>query len=246
MKRLICVLFTLLLLLTGCGNEKPADSQSSTPSKTESDSSHSEFYVRNTSVDKILYYFNDVAFGEEYNDGKQFITKWADPIMFMLHGNYTMDDYAKINEFVDFLNSIEGFPGIMEIHDKSTANLNFHFLNRTDMTNKTSTMANGELADGFASFQYYNDSGIIYIGNVYICTELDQEKRDSVILEEFYQICGIVRDTTFRRDSIIYQRGDAPKLSDEDISIFKLLYNEDIKPNMTMSEVDEVIRKIYY
>lgn len=238
MKRLFCVIFALLLLLTGCS---AAPDDNGTPSNTDS-GEHSVYYADRVSVDKMAYYFNDVCFGNEYGATKSIITKWQDPIMYYIDGTVSMNDYEVINGFIDFLNNIDGFPGIMEIHDKSQANLVLHFYGLAQFKNEVDT----EGAAGLATFNYNNNTGVITDGDVYICTDEPESERKSIILEEMYQVLGPTKDTLVRKDSIIYQRGNAPQLSKEDKSIISLLYSSRITPGMSMAESEEIIREIYY
>ncbi len=234
MKRLLALLFVISLLLTGCDNK-------STPSDTPSDN-HSVYYADRVSVDKIAYYFNDVCFGNEYGSAKDKITKWQDPIMLYIDGVATMTDYEVLTDFLDYLNNIDGFPGIMQIYDKAQANLVVHFYGLEQFRNEVEVQD----ADGFATFNFQTDTGIITDGNIYIRTDISQADRSSIILEEIYQILGPTKDTLVRKDSIIYQRGNAAALSKEDKSIISMLYNSHITPGMTMAQSEEVIREIYY
>lgn len=241
MKRLLCVILAIPFILAGC-SQSGADTQeqSSTP-KNDADN-HSVYYADRVSVDKMAYYFNDVCFGNEYGDAKEKITKWQDPIMFYIDGVATMDDYHTLNGFVDYLNSIDGFPGIMQIHDRSQANLVIHFYGLAEFN----AAVNVSDADGFATFNFQTDTGVITDGSVYIRSDINQTDRSSIILEEVYQILGPTKDTLVRKDSIIYQRGNAPALSKEDKSIISLLYSSRITPGMSMLESEEIIRELYY
>ncbi len=237
MKRLLCFAFTLVLLLAGCNGTD------NTPTDANSDK-HSVYYADRVSVDKMAYYFNDVCYGSEYGASvsKQTLTKWQDPIMLYIDGVATMSDYEILTDFLDFLNDIDGFPGIMQIHDKTQANLVIHFYGQAQFAAETERND----ADGLATYNYNNQTGVITDGDVYIRTDIDQTNRNSVILEEMYQILGPTKDTLVRKDSIIYQRGNAPKLSKEDESIMRLLYCERITPGMTAAQSEEIIREIYY
>ena len=237
MKRLLCLLFAISLLLTGCNSNT-----SNTPSNSDGEK-HSVYYADRVSVDKMAYYFNDVCFSNEYDvHAKQTVVKWQDPIMLYIDGVATMTDYEVLNNFLDFLNNIEGFPGIMQIHDKTQANLVIHFLGLAQFRDEVPVQD----AIGYASYNYNNATSTITDGDVFILTDTDQTERNSVILEEVYQILGPTKDTLVRKDSIIYQRGNVEKLSDVDKSIMRLLYCERITPGMTMTQSEEIIREIYY
>lgn len=245
MKRLLCLLFAISLLLTGCA-QSSTDTQSNQSSKPDTpnteDDNHSVYYADRVNVNTMAFYFNDVCFGNEYGDAKQIITKWQDPIMFYVDGVATIPDYEVLNSFIDFLNNIDGFPGIMQIHDRSQANLVLNFCGLAEF-NQHSLEQN---ANGFATFNYTTATGVITDGQIYIRTDIDQTTRSSVILEEVYQILGPTKDTLLRNDSIIYQHGDVSELSKEDKSIISLLYNSRITAGMTPMQSEEIIREIYY
>lgn len=226
--------------MTGCST---TNTDSSVPSGTNGDN-HSVYYADRVSVDKMAYYFNDVCFGSEYGASlsKQTLAKWQDPIMLYIDGVATMSDYEVLMDFLDFLNDIDGFPGIMQIRDKTQANLVVHFYGQAQFITET----NRNDADGLATFNYETATGVITDGDVYIRTDIDQTNRNSVILEELYQVLGPTKDTLVRKDSIIYQRSNPEKLSDVDKSIMRLLYCERITAGMTAAESEEIIREVYY
>ena len=242
MKRLLCLIFAIALLLSGCSQGDTDSSPDQNSNSKPETGNHSIYYADRVSVDKIAYYFNDVCYGNEYGNSKEILTKWQDPIMFYIDGVATMSDYEVLNEFVDFLNNIDGFPGIMQIHDRAQANLVINFCGLAEFNQHSSE----QNADGFATFNYTTATGVITDGKIYIRTDINQATRSSVILEEVYQILGPTKDTLVRKDSIIYQRGDALELSKEDKSIISMLYNNRITAGMSPIQTEEIIREIYY
>lgn len=255
MKRLLC-LFISALLLTGCSakfidntNTTTGDNSTNNTNSNNNSSTntveppkHSNYYIEELTADEIVYYFNDVCFGNEYGDEKNIITKWYDPITVYIEGTPTNKDFEILNEFISFLNNIDGFPTITIINDISATNLIINFCNLEEF-NANSPELN---ADGFATYNYITETGIITDGSVYIRSDIDQTLRNSVILEELYQILGPTNDTLIREDSIIYQYGDTLELSKIDKIIIAMLYNKNITYGMDTVKTEEVIRKIYY
>lgn len=255
MKRLLC-LFISTLLLAGCSakfidNTNITNSDNSTNNTNSNNNSstntveppkHSNYYIEELTADEIVYYFNDVCFGNEYGDEKNIITKWYDPILFYIEGYPTSEDFEVLNGLINFLNNIDGFPGITRTSNKSTANLVVNFCDLYTF-NTYSPELN---ADGFATFNYITATGVITDGSVYIRSDIDQTLRNSVILEELYQILGPTTDTVIREDSIINQYGDALELSKIDKIIIAMLYNKNITYGMDTVKTEEVIREIYY
>ena len=77
--------------------------------------------------------------------------------------------------------------------------------------------------------------------------DLDQEVRNSVILEEIFNGLGPVQDTDLREDSIAYSGYSIPQeLTEIDELILKLLYHPDIVCGMNAQECEAVIRQLYY
>ena len=80
-----------------------------------------------------------------------------------------------------------------------------------------------------------------------IRTDIDQQVRNSVIMEEIYNGLGPVQDTSLRKDSIIYSGFSQPQwLTAVDELIVKLLYHPDIKCGMDAAACESVIRSVYY
>lgn len=99
--------------------------------------------------------------------------------------------------------------------------------------------------DGGVTFWYEMDE--IYSATICIRTDIAQEIRNSVILEEIYNGLGPVQDTDLREDSLIWSGYSTPQWpTDEDMLLLKLLYHPDLKPGMNSEQCAAAIRKLYY
>ena len=99
--------------------------------------------------------------------------------------------------------------------------------------------------DGGVTFWYLDDE--IYDATICYRTDLSQQLRNSVILEEIYNGLGPIQDTDLRPDSIIYAEFSQPqKLTEMDELILRLLYHPQMKCGMTADECEAVIRRLYY
>ena len=206
---------------------------------------HSEFYNPNVSVDDIILYFNEIAFGAEYiNDGNPYkLQKWNEAIYYIIIGDYTSEDLVTLSTFIDWLNTIEGFPGIYETKDLTKANLKINFCTQDTLVSIMGS--NFEKTDGAVTFWYEND--IIYDAVIYYRTDLNQHLRNSVIIEEIYNGLGFINDTNLRTDSIIYSEFSEPQeLTEIDKILLKILYNKELKNGMNADECEQVIRTLYY
>lgn len=206
---------------------------------------HSELYNPNISIDEIILYFNEIAFGAEYiNGGDPYkLQKWNEPIYYIINGDYTDEDLITLSTFTNWLNTIEGFPGIYETKDSTQANLKIYFCTENTMLSIMGDNFKG--SDGAVTFWYTND--IIYDAVICYRTDLNQYLRNSVIIEEIYNGLGLINDTTLRKDSIIYSEFSQPQeLTEIDEILLKILYNKELKNGMNAAECEQVIRKIYY
>jgi len=206
---------------------------------------HSKFYIPGVSVEDVILYFNEVAFGAEViNSGDPYrLQKWNDPIYYFIKGDYTEEDSATLLKFNNWLNNIEGFPGIYETKDVTKTNLNIYFCDQETML---AIMGNEFYGmDGTVNFWYTND--IIETAVICYRTDLEQYVRNSVIIEEIYNGLGLIQDTSLRKDSIIYSEFSTPQeLTKIDELLLKLLYAKELKNGMNANECEEVIRQLYY
>lgn len=206
---------------------------------------HSPMYIPGVAVEDVILYFNEVCLDSEFvNSGDpSFIQKWTEPLYYTLEGPCTDSDIATINAFTNWLNSVDGFPGIFPTEDPAKRNLRICFSDRQGMLSLMGP--NFENMDGAVTFWYMDNS--IYNAIICVLSNLDQPLRNSVILEEIYNGLGPIQDTVLRPDSIIYQEFSQNQwLSPMDELILRLLYHPDIQPGMNAQECEQIIRGIYY
>ena len=267
MKRLLSVSLCAFLLTACCGNPaatKPTATipvtattetipicatepveETVVPTATPTESTHSALYIPDTDAEDVITWFNEVCLAAEFiNSGDpSFLQKWDSPIFYMIYGEPTDDDLAILETFVQWLNTLEGFPGIREAANAQGANLNIHFCTHEEML---SIM--GEWTydlDGAVTFWY--DNNRVHDAIVCVRTDLNQHLRNSVILEELYNGLGPIQDTSLRQDSLIYGGYSEPQeLTKIDKLILQLLYHPDMKCGMDSTQCEEVIRSIYY
>ena len=207
------------------------------------------YFLEGYSAEQIADYFCEVALSVEYNHGSGDATalqKWNNPIFFGVYGEYTDEDVALINSFASQLNEIIGLPGMHPAPNAAMENFTIRFMNRQDMNASAGYVVNGEYADGITLWDYYTDSNEIYNTRIWICSEISQYTRNSVILEEIVNSLGLGNDTELREDSIIYQFYSEPQeLSEVDWLLLRLLYNEEMYSGIHETECRELISKLY-
>lgn len=251
-------LLCALLLLCACaapshsGTENspeqssPSEPGTSSPSHSQSDTpQHSPLYIPDVSPDEILLYFNEVCLDAEIGNGGDFtkLQKWASPIYYCIHGDYTAEDMAVFTSFAGWLNTVDGFPGIYEASTADQSNLNIYFCSISEMVSRMGDWTYG--LDGAVTFWYTNHE----IDNAIICyrSDIDQQIRNSVILEEIYNGLGPIQDTSRRVDSIIYSGYSTPQsLTAIDELLLRLLYHPQLTCGMDSAQCETVIRQLYY
>ena len=225
---------------------EPAPTEPEVTEPAETIPEHSPLYLENVPVEDVIRWFNEVSLDSEFSDGGDatLVQKWDEPIAFMVHGDYTEEDWATLTRFTQWLNTLEGFPGISETQDSAEANLNIHF---TDAQGLVNIMGQDFVGlDGAVTFWYDGDNAI-YQEVICIRTDLEQEVRNSVIMEEIYNGLGPVQDTILREDSLIWQGYSWPQeLTAVDELILRLLYHPAIARGMNALDCEEVIRTLYY
>lgn len=206
---------------------------------------HSSLYIPGLEVEDVILYFNEVVLDAEFvsSGDPSRLQKWAVPIVYSLHGAPTEEDLTTLTGFVQWLNTIEGFPGIQEAGESWEANLAIHFCEQDRMVELLGDQF--DYMDGGVVFWY--DYDMIYDATICYRIDLDQYVRNSVILEEIYNGLGPVQDTSLREDSLIYSGYSTPQeLTEIDELILKLLYHPDMVCGMNAEECEAVIRQLYY
>ena len=206
---------------------------------------HSEFYIPGLEVDDLIAYFNEVCLDAEFvsSGNPHVLQRWETPIYYILYGDYTDEDTDTLYALTDWLNTIEGFPGIYKTQEPGEANLRIHFCSQDEMILLMGDQFSG--MDGAVSFWYMDD--VIYDAIICYRSDLGQYLRNSVIMEEIYNGLGPIQDTSLREDSIIYQYySETQRLSSIDKLIMRLLYHPDMQAGMDASECEQVIRALYY
>ena len=207
---------------------------------------HSELYIPGVNVEDVILYFSEVCLDAEIiNSGDPSrLQRWEMPIRYICNGVYTDEDKSTLDTFVEWLNTLEGFPGMEETKESSLANLRIHFCDQAEYLKVMGQGYSG--TDGSVTF-WYNGADEIYDAIIGYRTDIDQEIRNSVILEEIYNGLGPIQDTQLRLDSIIYSGYTIPQsLTQVDELILKLLYHPQMKCGMNAADCEEVIRLLYY
>lgn len=216
-----------------------------TAAPEETESVHSDLYIPGLSVEDVTVYFNEVCLDAEYaNSGDaSLLQRWEAPIYYTIYGDHTDEDMAILNGFTAWLNTIEGFPGIAETEGDTITNMYIHFCPQSELI----SLMGDEFSNSDGAVTFWYDDNIIYNARICCRTDIDQNTRNSVILEELYNGLGPIQDTALRHDSIIFTGFSTPQgLTEVDELIMTLLYHPDMACGMTAAECEQIIRQLYY
>ncbi len=206
---------------------------------------HSELYIPEVPIEDVITYFNEVCLAAEFvNSGNpNLLQKWIAPIYYTIDGDMTDEDIAILTRFTQWLNTVEGFPGIYETEEAYRANLEIYFCDQQSLIDRMGE--NFYNMDGAVTFWYSENQ--IYREIICYRTDIQQQVRNSVIQEEIYNGLGPIQDTDLRKESIIYSGYSEPQmLTQIDELILKLLYHPQMLCGMNAEECESVIRQLYY
>lgn len=253
MHKQLLLILVLSFFLTGCAPPSPAPETALpretaaapvTVPATEAAAEPSSLIIPGITQEDVIRYFNEICLDAEFvhSGDPSRLQKWDVPIRYWIYGSPTPEDLTVFTGFRDWLNTIDGFPGIGEAEEPNEVNLRIHFCSQEDMLSLMGEDFSG--TDGAVTFWYDNDA--IYDAILCIRTDLDQELRSSVILEELYNALGPIQDTRLREDSIIYAGFSQPQeLTEVDKLLLKLLYRPELKCGMDARECEILIRELY-
>ena len=249
MKRMIALVL-LCLFLTGCAvaepqPENPLPPEQGQTGNEQSQPQHSPLYLPGLEVDEVITYFNEVCLDAEIttSGNPSLLQKWDSPIYYWIDGDYTDQDLAVLEGFAHWLNTVEGFPGIQQAESPLQAKMHIHFCLPDAMASTMGDWTYG--LDGAVTFNYRDNR--IYHATICYRSDIAQEIRNSVILEEIYNGLGPIQDTDLRSDSIIYAGYSIPQsLTAVDELLLRLLYHPQMICGMDAAQCAEVIRQLYY
>lgn len=249
--RLFLCVFLCLLLSACTVPREPAHHTAlsvtvpeTTDGGTEPTQAYSSLHLPGVSVEDVVRYFNEVCLDAEFvtSGDPSVVQKWTQPICYTLSGQITPEDRQVLAGFVQWLNTVEGFPGMEEARENQYANLRIYFCTPEELVMRMGEQFSG--LDGAVTFWYEQNE--IYDAIICCRSDLDQDLRNSVLQEELYNGLGPVQDTDLRLDSIIYSGFSQPQsLTEIDKLILTLLYHPRISCGMDAQQCETVIRELY-
>ncbi|MBO4326881.1 MAG: DUF2927 domain-containing protein [Clostridia bacterium] len=222
-----------------------AESPSPEPQETpiELTEEEAEFWKK---ANGLIGYYEDVALRSEYGDADGKVHRWTEPVRFYAAPSADLDKYENyLRAVIDRLNAVEGFPGIVFADREEEADLTLEFVSAEKMGEITGSI--GETALGYAVISWYNKTGRIFSGNIYIVCEEDSAEEDirHTLLEETTQALGLMNDSNMYPDSIFYQGySTVSELSEEDMILLRIHYSGYISEGMDANAVKEIAGRL--
>ena len=257
----VLLLLCVLCALSGClsGESTPAETANitsdvpvrtdpadqtpepaETPSTTPDSGYPPEFWQE---AEALLPYYKEVALGAEHGtvDGK--VHKWTQPILLYVRPSSDAEKYEYyIQEMIARIEAIPGFPGFVRVVNAEAAALTLEFVTVDEMNEITG--AYNDPAYGYAHVSWYNSTGALFSGSVFIVREVDSSEADVLhaLTEEFTQAMGLLNDSYKYPDSIFYQGYSlTTQFSAEDLIILKLHYSIEISAGMEYNNISAIV-----
>jgi len=224
--------------LTATATNSKGTATSTITLKWECDEQKTEIQKTYTGSEPEIEYFFEIAFGTEYGGSQSLLHKWENNIGIKVNGTPTSADLNTLNQVVTELNSLVNSISL-RIVDQNP-NIDIHF---TTMDQFASIIPNYVQGNMGYFCVWWNEIGAIYYANVLIASEgLSQQERSHLIREELTQSLGIMKDSNRYKDSIFFQGWtDTINYTPIDRTIISLLYDSQLKPNMSEDQARKVL-----
>lgn len=186
-----------------------------------------------------INYFLEIALGSEFG-GSAPIRKWNEPIRIRVTGNPTLADRQSLQAVINDLNRL--VQGISLTIDNNNPNVEVIFAPEPEFRRYEPDYQPTNL--GFFWAQWNRDT--LNRARILISTTgVTQQERSHLIREELTQSLGLMQDSYRYPDSIFYQAWTDPtQYSSIDQAVISMLYRPEIRPGMTRSQVEAVLRRM--
>ncbi len=193
------------------------------------------------SADKTFEYFKEVALKSEFGaSDKGLIKKWMVPIKLEIAGDPTPTDLETVEAVTRELKLLTRLP--IEVVKANTGNMRIRFTPEENFKKFIPTYQLGN--SGFFWLNWDETKQIIGAEILISTTGVTQKERFHLIREELTQAFGLPADSNKYPDSIFYQQWtDITEYSLLDKKLIKMLYNPQVKPGMSESQLKKLWRE---
>ena len=227
-------LFTVFVILingfagagTGLSYASEADPGESTPGLAEE-----------------VNYFLDIAFGAEFGNSTERIKKWERNVTIKVHGTPTREDMKTLEAVLSELNELTGYIRIQLVKSAGEANVSLYFVPASDFDRYLARYVRSRIGFFWA---WWDGDMTINRATVLIASDgISQDERSHLIREELTQALGLMHDSRKYPESIFYSgRSTVSQYAEMDKLAIRLLYLDQVRPNMTRNDVLEVLKSI--
>ena len=194
-----------------------------------------------------FYYFKEIALMDEGQNYVDTVRKWTKPIFFYVDGEPDELVEEALQNLIEKMNTVKGFPWITRVYDKEKANLIGCFYNDDDFleyahsgihraTKRMYGLTHVETNEN----DYTIQSAIFYVRN-----SLSDVRRVHVTTEELIQAMGLENDSYIYPDSLFFQDYSEVQVPNElDWTLFRILYHPLIQPGMNYNQCFPILSKI--
>ena len=203
--------------------------------------------------EKAFGYLREVLLNKEFGAGSGSIVRWIEsPDVVLVEGSES--SRAVLNRVTKQLNdALEGTPTKLELVIESKRDRRIEVFmvpgSRFRAIGRTRGFKVHGKQDGYVWVFWDTRKKFIQRATVMVAVDrIDGDLLEHVLLEELTQSLGPLGDTTILPESVMFQRGSnhgrAPKLSDWDCRMLKLLYGH-LKPGDEEAEVREAYHQFW-
>ncbi|BAY59276.1 hypothetical protein NIES2135_61530 (plasmid) [Leptolyngbya boryana NIES-2135] len=214
-----------------------------TPAKTASTQSPSDATsnAENTSeasATETLKYFEEIALGDEFNTSAKVVKKWRSSIRYAVTGRPTQTDRETLQKVLSELHELTGLEFLYGSIGKHV--ITIHFV----PVDQFKSVLPATPAGNLGYFEFNDQNNVITRARILISTTgVNQQERSHLIREEVTQALGLARDSDRYKDSIFTQQWTkTQQYSPIDKAVIRLLYDERIKPGMTIEQVTQALK----
>ncbi|MCD5325510.1 MULTISPECIES: DUF2927 domain-containing protein [Pontibacillus] len=189
-------------------------------------------------TDQSIEYFQEIAFGAEFNSDALPIRKWEINPRIQVHGSPTDEDMNAVKSTIEDVNTLQSAIDV-KLVDKD-ANINIYYVPIEEFGNYVDNPREGN----WGLFYYSWEAGY-KITNATILISTDkpsQEGKSHLVREEITQSLGLPRDSYSYPDSIFFQDYTTTQgFTDLDATLIQMLYEDEVEPGMAPDEAIDIL-----
>ena len=203
--------------------------------------------ARELSETKIRYYFDEIAIKQEFSSKDRRVKKWVNDIKIYCHGEWSKELKKELETIIKDLTPLVGNIKLKLVDNKNESNYVIFIGAPEKYVSSFEPQAKKFVKNNFGLFWiYWDDNYQINRGSMYIDPKRAKTSawQKHLLREELTQSLGLMNDSNKYKDSIFYKGHSlVNSYSKLDKTLIKILYSEEIKPNMSKKDAIRAIKK---